>query len=321
VQKTIPSEQYYTLIHYATLAANGHNTQPWHFAVKGNSIEINPDFTRCLPIVDPQHRELWMSLGCALENLLISARSLGFSTQVTYPSKAEYIQVELIEDTPRNDVLFNSIPKRQTTRSAFDGQPVNGSDLDQLQTLPLEPGVALHFMTNPVDMEKAVEFINQGNLTQYGNKAFVKELIHWLRFNRREYLSTRDGLYSVCSGNPEVPRWLGTMFVSGTNPKKQADADAKKLRSSSGAVIITSDRDDNTSWVRVGQVTERLALMMTSRNIKSAFLNQPIEVPSLRGQFQSAMGLGSSLPQLLVRFGYTNAMPSSLRRPLEQVLI
>ncbi len=66
---------------------------------------------------------------------------------------------------------------------------------------------------------------------------------------------------------------------------------------------------------------ERLALKMTSLNIKSAFLNQPIEVTDVRGQFQSAIGLGSTLPQLLVRFGYAVAMPRSLRRPVEQVIM
>jgi hypothetical protein len=33
------------------------------------------------------------------------------------------------------------------------------------------------------------------------------------------------------------------------------------------------------------------------------------------------MGLGSSLPQLLVRFGHADLMPLSLRRPVEQVLV
>jgi hypothetical protein len=41
----------------------------------------------------------------------------------------------------------------------------------------------------------------------------------------------------------------------------------------------------------------------------------------LRSQFQSAMGLGASPPQLLVRFGYANPMPYSLRRPVEQVIM
>ena len=146
-------------------------------------------------------------------------------------------------------------------------------------------------------------------------------MIAWLRFNKKEALSSLDGLYSRCSGNPEVPRWLGQIFVAGTKPQQQADADAKKLRSSPVAAVIASEADTKTAWVRTGQVYERLALKMTALNIKSAFLNQPVEVSNVRSQFQSAMGLDAYLPQLLVRFGYANPMLRSVRRPVEQVLI
>jgi hypothetical protein len=44
-------------------------------------------------------------------------------------------------------------------------------------------------------------------------------------------------------------------------------------------------------------------------------------VAAVRGQFQSALGLGDSLPQLLFRFGYAHPLPRSLRRPLEQVIV
>jgi hypothetical protein len=118
-----------------------------------------------------------------------------------------------------------------------------------------------------------------------------------------------------------VPRWIGELFVAGTKPQQQADADTKKLRSSPGAVVITSELDNKAAWVRTGQVYERMALTMTALNIKSAFLNQPIEVATIRGQFQGAMGFGTALPQVLVRFGYADAMPRSLRRPIEQVLV
>jgi hypothetical protein len=111
------------------------------------------------------------------------------------------------------------------------------------------------------------------------------------------------------------------MFVRGMKPQSQADADAQKLRSSPGAVVVTSESDDKAAWVRTGQVYERLALTMTSLNVKSAFLNQPIEVAALRSQFQAALGLGAALPQLLLRFGYADSMPRSLRRPVEQVLM
>jgi TAT (twin-arginine translocation) pathway signal sequence len=309
------------LVRYATLAANGHNTQPWKFAIKENAIEIHPDYARRLSIVDPNDRELWISLGCALENLLVAARATGFAPEVTYPDSADFIHVDLTAQTPQTSPLFDAIPVRQNTRSEYNGQPVNNNDLNQVQALPLEPGVVLHLITNKQDMETLLEYVNQGNLSQYADEAFLAELICWLRFNKKEALASLDGLYSRCSGNPEVPRWLGQMFVAGIKPQAQADTDAKKLRSSSGAIVIASQSEEKTTWVRVGQMYERVALMLTSLNIKSAFLNQPIEIADVRGLFQSAIGLGNALPQLLVRFGHANTMPRSLRRPVEQVLV
>jgi len=274
------------LIRYATLAASGHNTQPWKFALKADAIEIHPDYTRSLPVVDPNHRELWSSLGCALENLLVAARATGYAAEVTYPDAAEYIHIRLTADTPQPSRLFDAIEHRQNTRSAYDGQPIQVADLDDVQALPLEPGVVLRYVLNPTALETVLDYVNQGNLHQYADQAFLTELIDWLRFNKKEAMRSLDGLFARTSGNPEVPRWLGRLFMAGTKPQQQADADAKKLRSSPGAVVIASAADDKAAWVRTGQVYERLALKLTALNIKSAFLNQPIEVAGLRAQFQ-----------------------------------
>jgi hypothetical protein len=308
------------IVRYATLAANGHNTQAWKFAILENAIEIHPDHSRRLPAVDPHERELWISLGCALENLCIAARASGYAPEVTYPDSVDFIHTRLTADTPQLDAQLDAIPLRQNTRSEFDGQPVQTAALEQLQALPLEPGVGLRFVSEPAGLEMLLDYVNQGNLSQYADQTYIAELIEWLRFNKPEALAALDGLYSRCSGNPEVPRWAGQMVMAGTRPQQQADADAKKLRSSAGAVIIASGSDSKTAWVRAGQVYERLALKLTSLNIKSAFLNQPIEVTELRGQFQTALGLDDALPQLLVRYGYAGSLPYSLRRPLEQVL-
>jgi hypothetical protein len=309
------------LVRYATLAANGHNTQPWKFAIAESGINIYPDYTRRLPVVDPDDREMWISLGCALENLLVAARAAGYAPEVTYPdSAADYIHVQFTADTPQAGALFDAIPARQNTRSEYDGQPIQTAALDQMHATPLEPGVELHFVTTPAGLETVLEYVNQGNLSQYADDAFVDELIDWLRFNKREALASLDGLYTRCTGNPEVPRWLGQMFMAGMKPQTLAGADAKKLRSSPGAVVIASESDDKAAWVRTGQVYERLALTMTSLGIRSAFLNQPIEVAALRPQFQRALGLGESQPQLIVRYGYADLMPRSPRRPVEQVL-
>ena len=66
------------LLNYAILAPSFHNTQPWKFSIKGNNIEVYADFTRQLPEVDPEKRELYISVGCAISNLLIAAEHFGF---------------------------------------------------------------------------------------------------------------------------------------------------------------------------------------------------------------------------------------------------
>jgi hypothetical protein len=316
---TVP-EHMRELVRMASLAASGHNTQPWKFAVGDNVIEIHPDSSRRLPVVDPSDRELWISLGCALENLLITARANGFTPHVIYPDKAESIRVELTAGTPQTSPLAAAILVRQNTRSEYDGRPLGNADLNQLHALPAEPGVTLHFLTGSSATEMVVDYVTQGTLKQYADKAFLDELAHWLRFNKREALASPDGLYTRMTGNPEVPRWLGQLFLTSTKPQQLADADAKKLRSSAGTVVIASATEDRSAWVRTGQVYERLALKMTSLSVRSAMVNQPMEVAGVRSQFGSAAGLGSALPQLLVRFGHADAMPMSMRRPVGDIL-
>lgn len=314
--------QWKEILRYATLAPNGHNTQPWKFALKGKSLEIHPDETRHLRIVDPQDREQWISLGCALENLLLAAHAAGWMGAVTYPTEGqEYILVEFETTQPKSGALFEAIPVRQSTRSAYKGEALTKEALQQISATEVEPGVQVQFISGAADMENTIEYVNEGNKSQYANDDFLDELIRWLRFNEREALDAQDGLFSRCTGNPAVPRWLGSMIVGGTKPQGQADADAKKMRSSAGMVLIASESDDKADWVRSGQVFERLSLNMTAVDVKSALQNQPIEVPELRGQFQQAMGLGSAMPQLLMRFGIADALPYSLRRPVEDVLI
>lgn len=315
------NEQMLELIRYATLAPNGHNAQAWKFSLPGNNtIQIRPDTARRLPQVDPFDREMWISLGCALENLLIAARAGGFSPAVRYPDADEFIQVDLTADTPRGGILFDMIPVRQVTRSAYDGRPVPSADLKQVEATALEPGVGVKLITDPAGIERAVDYVAQGNQAQYSDKAFVEELIRWLRFTKKEALNARDGLFTRATGNPEVPRWLGKLFVAGMKPEQYTRVDAKNLRTSAGAVVLTAETDDRAAWVRTGQTYERLALTMTGLNIKNALVNQPLEVAQVRAQFQAAFELGAALPQLLLRFGYAEEMPRSLRRPVAAVL-
>ena len=179
----------------------------------------------------------------------------------------------------------------------------------------------MQIFTDSGHKEALLEYIKAGDWQQYGNPLFVDELVSWLRFNKPEALHTLDGLYSRCSGSPNVPRWLGRRFVTSGSAAPQSVTDEKAIRSSSGLIVIAAAQDDKRHWIDTGRLYERLALTLTASDMKMAFLNQPVEVPELRSQVGGYLHLGTAQPQLLLRFGYAIPMPRSLRRRLEEVLV
>lgn len=313
---------YRELVRYATLAPSGHNTQPWKFRIQDNIIRISADQSRSLAVVDPEDREKLISLGAALENLALASAHAGLSADIAiFPSgEPENLRVTLTPgETAPDDTLFNAIPKRQCTRSLYDGQPIPPADLEKLRSVPLLEGATLHLFDGADQIEPLIELVKAGNQSQYSDKAFVKELIGWLRFNDQEAGDRRDGLFTRCTGNPTVPRWLGELFVGFSTPESMSKTDEKNLRSSAGVLVLATAGDHPIDWVTAGRQVQRFLLTATALNIKTAFLNQPVEVPAVREQLASLLG-SSAIPQLVLRYGYAERMPVSLRRPLEDVL-
>jgi hypothetical protein len=103
-------------------------------------------------------------------------------------------------------------------------------------------------------------------------------------------------------------------------PRAQADTDAKNIRSSAGIAVFAARSDERSAWTEVGRVYERFALQATALDVRSAFINQPIEVRTLRSQFESWLGLAGQHALLAVRFGYGPSAPFSLRRPVDEVI-
>ena len=64
-----------------------------------------------------------------------------------------------------------------------------------------------------------------------------------------------------------------------------------------------------------------MALKATALGMRNAFLNQPVEVATLRPPFAAALGLSCQRPDLVVRFGPGLRLPRSLPRPVQAVLV
>lgn len=311
------------LVRMATLAANGHNTQPWRFRMDPGKITLLPDFTRRTAVVDPDDHHLFVSLGCAAENLAIAARASGRSADVVIQSGAETsIEVALGTGQPTDTVLSSAIPLRQSTRSAYDGQPISAADIALLKQAAAQEGVAVRFLTQAADLAAISDFVVQGNSAQMDDPAFVSELKDWLRFTPDQALATMDGLFAASSGNPVVPAWLARrMFDRFFTKDAENDKYARHISSSAGVAVFVGDRADPAHWINVGRSFQRFALQATALGIRNAHINQPIEVTGLRPEFARWLGMPDTRPDLIVRFGRAPALPMSLRRQVDQVLI
>ena len=310
------------LVRYATLAANGHNTQPWRFRIGEERIEIMPDLTRRTPVVDPDDHHLFASLGCAAENLGVAAGARGRPGEISFNDDNDGSVSFTFGAPPRADAaMFDAIPKRQSTRAEFDGRRVGAADLTTLATAAVMPGIDLVLITDRSQMDRMRDLVIAGNTAQMADAAFVRELRTWLRFSAQGAIDKGDGLFSATSGNPTFPAWLGPrvfdlMFKVAAENEKYA----RHLRSSAGIAVFVSERDDKDHWVRAGRACQRFALAATALGLKHAFVNQPVEVTRLRPDLASLVGMPGRRPDIVMRFGYGPTLPFSARRPVSAVL-
>ena len=313
-------------VRHAIMAPSGHNTQPWKFSITGDCIRIFPDFTRALPVVDPDNRELYISLGCALENLVIAAKDAGYDPEVEYfpagePDECLSVTLKHSNVTGDNN-LFHAISRRHTNRREYDTQQIPAADLRKIESVLTEEGVTSLVLTESGAIEQIIELVREGNRIRMNDDSFMDEITSWIRFSDSEEGSHLDGLTSRAMGRSPAPGWLGRMFMRiFIGAKSQSKTDEKNIRSSSALMVVISKKNDKKSWIDVGRSFERIALTLTTLEIESAHLNQPCEVPELKNRLQQHLTLGSAHPQLLLRIGYAEPLPRSPRRPYQQVLM
>ncbi len=315
-----------SLVRYASLAASGHNAQPWKFHLQENAIAILPDFDRRTPVVDPDDHHLFVSLGCALENLSVAAAASRM------PGNAE------IAPDPRDGVrfvfaapaatdaiteqLFAAIPRRQSSRTLYDGRPVDMPVLRKLMQVSQSPGADLALLTGRSRIDPIRDLVISGNTAQMADTAFLRELKEWLRFSPGQAMARGDGLYAAASGSPVLPDWAGPIaFDLFFKAEAENDKYAKQMDSSAGVAVFSAETEGPAGWIAVGRACQRFCLMATALGLKLAFVNQPVERSELRTALAAAAGIAGRRPDLVLRFGHGPALPYSPRRDAATIMM
>lgn len=329
-KKMNPDDLY--LIEQAVKAPSGHNTQPWLFRVSEEAIELLPDRSKVLPVVDPDRRELFISLGCAAENLCLAAAAKGYRPE-TVVTEGGLVRIRLARAAaasglaPASDASSSLAPligKRQTNRSVYTGRLIDEEVIKRLLAVDGNTGIRIAaWPRGSAPFGQLARYVAEGNELQLGDAAFRAELKTWMRFNSKHVRQTRDGLTYAVFGAPDLPRWISEPVIGAMlNGRSQNKADRKKIASSSHLVLFASEADTPAGWVALGRALEGFLLRLTEAGVAAAFLNQPCELPRLVEKVSREFLPSGGYPQLLLRIGYAcRPLAFSPRRRVEEFLV
>lgn len=310
------------IVQYAVKAPSGHNTQPWKFRIKNDSIEILPDFDLTLTAVDNTRREMYISLGCATENLCIAATHFGYEYHIV-KSNGQSVIVQLKKSSTGEDPLFNVIAQRQTNRSVYQKRKIAADTLQLIQQVPLEPNVGMYFFENGSSLaDTLTTFIARGNTIQMTDKAFKEELLNWIRFNKKQIRQTNNGLTFQTLGFPSLPGFMARVIInSHLKPAQQNKSDLEKVYSSSHLILFTTQHNTPEEWIALGRSLERFLLKTTALGIANGYMNQPCEVTALANELQRTLPVNNEFPTLLLRIGYAPVQPYAPRKNTAQFIL
>lgn len=319
-----------SLVQSAIFAPSLLNTQPWKFRIseKDNTITVLPDPDRRLDWLDPENRYLCISLGCAVENLIIAAQHAGFQSTVQYQhppdEKLTTASVHFKTGTGKQagGSLYDFIPLRRTNRNMYNRKPVPSEIIDRLNGIGKEPGQNITIYSGATRASEIGRLVMKADFMLLGSHEQRIETLKWTRFNRKEEEKYCDGVSFGSTGRLNVPKWLGRSWMYlFRNGDSEARHDAKKLKSSSALVLFSSEQDNETSWFQTGRVLQRFLLHATAEGLQHAYINSPCEVRQVRDELKKYLHLSTYRPQILLRIGYAQEAAPSVRRPVQDVIV
>ncbi|MFC5369053.1 Acg family FMN-binding oxidoreductase [Salinirubrum litoreum] len=301
------------LLRYAILAPSSHNSQPWRFDVRGEEIHVGADESRWLEATDPDKRELYLSVGCAVENCCIAAEHFGFDPVVEYhdPDSADYVVTVRLEAgapaTPRPEGLFDALTARTTSHAVFDGRALDADSRERLDGVGGDAGVTLHLVDDAETRDAIARLQATADRRQMDDPAYRQELGYWI------------GLGAL--GSSWIAARIGQAVVTHLDiGDREAAKNSKLIQSAPVVAVLSTPADGPVEQIKTGQIFERIALLASAAGVAVHPMSQTLERPELRSRLRDRLATAES-PQHLFRLGYTEETPEHTPRwPLDVFL-
>jgi len=336
----LSGEQPIELIRAAVLAANAHNTQPWRFRLSPRRIDLFAVPERTTGTLDALRREMHISLGCALENLMIAADAAGKAPVVSLlpdPANPSHVaSVELGSGQAEVSALFRAIPQRHTNRGPYDtARPVTKEALTALDAVVTEGDLSIVWWTSETEKKAFGELSVRAAEAVVADEEQATDDFRWWRGNWRQLQEHKDGITLDGTGLPPMFRAVGKL-LSGQGRKDygagwvRSTAKTHVATAAAFGTIVLHNPPGREQWIKAGRVWQRLHLAATTQGLAMQPLNQVLEradrelTAGLTPEFGTAVAALLPHPDLHpvmpFRIGYpTVASLPSPRRPASEV--
>lgn len=316
----------YKILYYASLAPSGHNSQPWFIKVlDSHEWIICSDRNRWLPEVDGDNREVLLSIGAFLENLVQAAGAFGFEVEATTLSKDRFdenvVRVKLEQSGTQNDSL-KRIAARRTVKSGLRNTELRAEDVDDFSRLTQDH--LYYFPRGTTHSDVMAKEAVDNFAVQFENQTVMREMAAWSRFKDEDVKKYRDGLTPDSMeikgvAGLYVRYFMNTEDVLGDTWKQKGIEKIKQQAAQGGGwIVITSDGNTVHDLVETGQRFQRMSLMARQKSIAIHPMTQTLEESRGKKNIQENHP-PSVKPQFMLRVGYLDKYPDpvSLRRPVE----
>src|SRR5262245_50353789 len=322
------SPDLHRILYYASLAPSGHNAQPWSVRLDEGQVWIGTDAARWLPKVDPANREVTLSVGAFVENLITAAPAHGFAADCdvigTRPV-TDLVRV-VLKPVAQRDAPLERLRTRRTVRS---GQLCRAISTTDVTALCADAGVRhVHFITTESKEGRFLaEATLEANRVQTSRDDAQSELADWMRWTAADGRTHCNGFTPEALEMTGFARWYVRRFMNrngvlGKSFRRQTlDRVRQQLANYGGWLIITSEDEDIPALIDAGRRCERMWLQTRARSVAVHPMSQVLEEAPLKDQIIRDLGL-LGCAQFVLRVGYVATYPNSvsLRMPVSWFL-
>lgn len=317
------------ILNFATRAPSGHNTQPWTiYRIQPYNWVIGTNQSRWLPAVDPENREMLLSIGAFLESIVLAAGALGYEALVEIIARGrrdhKIAEVKLIQ-SKETKFSLDKITSRRTIRNSYLSRELTSEDVKQL--VDYGKNNILYIPLRSATGKFLAEGTIEANKQQVFREAAQVELAEWIRWSNDDAKRKMDGLTPDTMEISGIASWYVRRFYNRQSVLEHnfRNETVKKIvdqvRNCGGWLIITSPTSKIEDIIASGRLLQRMWLNAKAKMIAIHPMTQMLEEYPFEESVVEELDIRDEI-QFILRTGYVSRYPApvSRRMPVARII-